>query len=82
MSLFGLLNRCQTSQGSRLLNQYIRQPLVDKSLIENRLDLLELLIHENELDLGLRENLRNFPDLVRLCKKLQRGSANIQVSNY
>jgi len=36
MSLFGLLNTCRTSQGTRLLAQWLQQPLLDPGEIGTR----------------------------------------------
>ncbi|KAL0830580.1 hypothetical protein ABMA28_002731 [Loxostege sticticalis] len=77
-SLLGLLDRCRTQQGKRLLAQWLRQPLRDINLINERLDIVELLVGSSQLRLQLHEDhLRRIPDLQALARRLSRKKANL-----
>ncbi|KAI8321206.1 DNA mismatch repair protein [Martensiomyces pterosporus] len=79
MSLQGLLNRCKTSQGQRLLEQWLKQPLLSVEEIEDRLSLVELFFNDSDMREILRAaHLRNMPDFKRLANRFNRGSATLQ----
>ncbi|XP_061714438.1 DNA mismatch repair protein Msh2 [Cydia pomonella] len=77
-SLLGLLDRCRTQQGKRLLAQWLRQPLRDINLINERLDVVSLLARSSALRLQLHDDhLRRLPDLRALARRLTRKKANL-----
>lgn len=69
-SLFGVLNRCKTKFGSRLLERWLRQPLLDVEEINKRLDIVEVLktsaVFRNQLRDGA---LRSIPDIEPVIAK-------------
>jgi DNA mismatch repair protein MSH2 len=48
-SLFGLLNKCRTPMGKRRLDQWIRQPLIDRERIATRHSLVEFFAENQRL---------------------------------
>ena len=84
-SLLWLLDHCQTAGGSRELKKWITRPLIDKSLIEKRYDVVGSLINNFEVKEDLISNLKNVYDLERIVGRISYGNVNardlIQLKN-
>ncbi|CAE6337838.1 unnamed protein product [Rhizoctonia solani] len=78
-SLLGLLNRCKTGQGARMLAQWLKQPLVNLHAIETRQTLVEAFAADGESRDTLRDDyLRAMPDFHRIGKRFQKGGASLE----
>jgi DNA mismatch repair protein MSH2 len=78
-SLYGFLNQCRTPMASRLLLQWIKQPLLSLEEIRKRQELLTLFYEDTQLRCHLyQDRLRHVPDLSRLIRKFQRQKGTIQ----
>ncbi|GMU92355.1 MAG: DNA mismatch repair protein MutS [Candidatus Hydrogenedentota bacterium] len=75
-TLLSVLDRTQTSMGSRKLRHWILHPLLDIAAIRARLDAVEELHGNAELRLRLREALRGVADLERLTGRLTSRAGN------
>ena len=69
-SLLYLLDNTKTSMGSRLLRNWIDQPLKDTIEINNRLDAVEELCQNIILRDDLTDQLRQINDIERLTSKI------------
>ncbi|KAJ3554127.1 hypothetical protein NM688_g3265 [Phlebia brevispora] len=78
-TLFGLLNRCKTAQGARLLGSWLKQPLVNLHEIHKRQNLVEIFVDDPNSRRTLQEEqLKLLPDMHRLCKRFQKGVATLE----
>ncbi|XP_039065285.1 DNA mismatch repair protein MSH2-like [Hibiscus syriacus] len=78
-SLFGLMNRtCTAGMGKRLLHMWLKQPLLDISEINSRLDLVQAFVEDTDLRQDLRQHLRRISDIERLMRNIKRRSAGLQ----
>lgn len=78
-SLFGLMNRtCIAGMGKRLLNRWLKQPLLDVEEIKCRLDMVQAFVEDATLRQDLRLHLKRIADIDRLVQKLEKGRANLQ----
>ncbi|CBQ73427.1 probable DNA mismatch repair protein MSH2 [Sporisorium reilianum SRZ2] len=78
-SVYGLLNRCRTGQGQRLLGQWLKQPLVNVHAIQERQNLVELFVNDNAArQLIQTDYLKLMPDMHRISKRFQKGVATLE----
>ncbi|KAJ4481616.1 DNA mismatch repair protein [Lentinula edodes] len=78
-TLLGLLNKCKTAQGTRLLGTWLKQPLVNIHEIKKRQDLVQMFVDDTNSRRALQdEYLKYMPDLHRVSKRFQRSQASLE----
>ncbi|KAI0711342.1 DNA mismatch repair protein [Earliella scabrosa] len=78
-TLFGLLNKCRTAQGSRLLGSWLKQPLVNRHEILKRQNLVEAFFEDANTRRTLQDDyLKLMPDMHRICKRFQKSIASLE----
>lgn len=75
-SLLWLLDKTVTAMGGRLLKRWIEKPLMNASLIEERLEAVDHLYNQLILRDDLKQSLKEVYDLERLTARIAYGSAN------
>lgn len=75
-SLFKLIDRADTVMGSRLLNQWLERPLIEKEKIDKRLDLVEFFFLNPDLSSKVSYFLDDIFDLERIIGKISYQRAN------
>lgn len=75
-SLLWVLDRTVTAMGSRLLAEWVANPLCDRAAIDARLDAVGELVGEQGLCDELHESLRRVYDVERLLARVTTGRAS------
>ncbi|MCP4693108.1 MAG: DNA mismatch repair protein MutS, partial [Desulfobacterales bacterium] len=75
-TLLAVIDRTHTAMGARLLNQWVRHPLVDKKRILARQEAVADAGKKLQVRQRLRENLKTVHDLERLGSRISMGRAN------
>jgi len=80
-TLKSVLHRVRTSMGARLLERWLRKPLLDRKRIDERLDAVEGLVNDPALRRELMAALKEIADLERLVGRVGCGRANARDLN-
>ena len=75
-SLFGVIDRCKTPMGSRLLGEWLTNPLTKLEQVEYRQDAVEEVCEAQKLRGQLQDYLKEVFDLQRLLARVATGRAS------
>lgn len=65
LSILGVLDRCKTSQGHRLMAQWVKQPLRDEASIKDRHDIVQCFIDASTARTELHDAyMKKMPDVM------------------
>mgnify|MGYP001556319940 FL=1 len=75
-SLLHILDNTVTPMGFRMLTQWVSKPLLDVEKINDRLDMVDVLVEEGVLRAELRARLKPLADIERLTNRIISQTAN------
>ncbi|ETW75892.1 hypothetical protein HETIRDRAFT_152464 [Heterobasidion irregulare TC 32-1] len=78
-TLLGLLNKCKTAQGTRMLGSWLKQPLVNRHEILKKQDLVETFVEDGNARKTLQDDfMKLMPDMHRISKRFQKSVASLE----
>nr|CAB3461064.1 unnamed protein product [Digitaria exilis] len=81
-SVFGMLNKCVTPMGRRLLRAWFLRPIIDIDVMNNRLDTISFFLCCEEVMSALRETLKSVRDVPHMLKKFNSPSSFCTSSDW
>ena len=73
-SLLWVLDKTNTSGGARMLKTWVRQPLQNKNLIDERLETVANMVHDEFFLSSVEQKLKNIQDIERIAGKIAYGN--------
>ncbi|KAL4579994.1 hypothetical protein LXL04_016166 [Taraxacum kok-saghyz] len=67
-SVFGMMNKCVTPMGKRLLRTWFLRPILDLDNLNSRLDAISFFFSSEELSTALRDTLKSVKDVPHILK--------------
>ncbi|XP_075110472.1 DNA mismatch repair protein MSH5-like isoform X9 [Nicotiana tabacum] len=74
-SVFGMMNKCVTPMGRRLLRSWFLRPILDLDNLNRRLDTISFFLSAEEISVSLCETLKSVKDISRILKKFNSPSS-------
>ncbi|XP_021758950.1 DNA mismatch repair protein MSH5 isoform X2 [Chenopodium quinoa] len=69
-SVFGMMNKCVTPMGRRLLRNWFLRPILDLEILNSRLDAISFFLCSEELMTSIRGTLKSIKDVPYILKSL------------
>ncbi|XP_022716883.1 DNA mismatch repair protein MSH5 [Durio zibethinus] len=81
-SVFGIMNKCVTPMGRRLLRNWFLRPILNLENLNNRLNAISFFLSSEELMVSLRETLKSVKDVPHILKKFNSPSSMCTSSDW
>ncbi|KAK8643953.1 hypothetical protein V6N13_013230 [Hibiscus sabdariffa] len=81
-SVFGIMNKCVTLNGRRLLRNWFLRPILNLENLNNRLNVISFFLSSEELMVSLSETLKSVKDVPHILKKFNSPSSMCTSSDW